>query len=153
MISEDLKWKKQTEAAVSKANRVLGMLKRTFVSRDMDLWRNLYVSLVRPHLEYAIQVWKPNLVGDVSRIEAVQRRETKISPCLKNFNYEERLRRMRLTSLSDRRIRGDLIEMFKVVNGIDKINWIRKPIFRNDENHSGPASSVRGPIHRFRRVF
>ena len=49
LVSDDLKWRKQIDMAVSKANRILGMLKKTFVSRDADLWRNLYVSLVRPH--------------------------------------------------------------------------------------------------------
>ena len=76
-------------------------------------------------MEYAVQVWNPNLIGDALRIEDVQRRATKIPTCLKNLSYEDRLRRMRLTSLSDRRIRGDLIEMLKMVNGIEKINWNR----------------------------
>ena len=63
------------------------MLKKTFVCRDVDLWRNLYVSLVRPHLEYAVQVWNPNLVEDALKAEVVQRRATKIPTCLKNATY------------------------------------------------------------------
>ena len=46
---------------VGKANRMLGMLKKTFESRDPKLWKELYVSLVRPHLEYAVQAWNPHL--------------------------------------------------------------------------------------------
>ena len=57
LIFEDLKWKKQVYLAVSEANKVLGMLKKTFMSREVKLWRDLYVSLIRPHLEYAIQIW------------------------------------------------------------------------------------------------
>ena len=56
-VSSQLTWKKQVESMVSKANRVLGMLTRTFVCRDLSLWKSLYVSLVRPHLEYASTVW------------------------------------------------------------------------------------------------
>ena len=52
----------------------LGMLKRTFVGRDIGLWKQLYVSMMRPHLEYAFQVWSPFRVGDISRLEKVQKR-------------------------------------------------------------------------------
>ena len=47
----------QVRHAASKANKVLGMLLKTFVSRESDLWKKLYISLVRPHLEYAVQAW------------------------------------------------------------------------------------------------
>ena len=54
------------------------MLKRTFESREPGLWKDLYVSLVRPHLEYAVQAWNPYLQGDIDKFERVQRRATKL---------------------------------------------------------------------------
>ena len=48
-ISEDLKWSDHVRFAAAKANKVLGCLKRTFVSRDCEIWLKLYISLVRPH--------------------------------------------------------------------------------------------------------
>ena len=48
-VSDDLKWNGHVNRMVAKANRILGMLKRTFESRDPGLWKDLYVSLVRPH--------------------------------------------------------------------------------------------------------
>ena len=65
IIAEDLRWKGHISTIVSKANRILGMLKRTFICRDPGLWKDLYVSLVRPHLEYAAQAWSPFLEGDI----------------------------------------------------------------------------------------
>ena len=59
MVSEDLSWEVQIDNVVKKANRTLGMLKRTFYSRGPRLWRNLYVAFVMPHLEYAVQAWNP----------------------------------------------------------------------------------------------
>ena len=59
---------------IGEANRLLGMLKMTFESRDPKLWKELYVSLVRPHLEYAVQAWNPHLQGEIDKIERVQRR-------------------------------------------------------------------------------
>ena len=55
MVSEDLSLLVEIDNVFKKTKRILGMLKRTFYSRDPRLWRNLYVLLVRPHLEYAVQ--------------------------------------------------------------------------------------------------
>ena len=71
--SDDLKWSGHVNRMVVKANRILGMLKRTFESGDPGLWKDLYVSPVRPHLEYAVQAWNPHLQGDIERIERVQK--------------------------------------------------------------------------------
>ena len=56
---------------------VLGILKRTFVTRNTDLWNKLYTSMIRPHPEYAVRVWNPRLIGDIERLEKVQRRAIK----------------------------------------------------------------------------
>ena len=61
MVSQDLNWEVKIDIAVKKANRTLSMLKRKFYSRDPRLWRNLYISLVRPHLKYIVQAWNPCL--------------------------------------------------------------------------------------------
>ena len=64
-VGYDLKWSGNLDRMVGKANRMLGMVKRTFVRKDPGLWKYLYVSIVRPHLEYAVQVWNPHLQGDI----------------------------------------------------------------------------------------
>ena len=74
-----------------KANKKPGMLKRTFYSRDRSLWRNLYVSLVRPHLEFTVQAWNPYLEKDIIKIEKVQIRASKITYGFYNLSYEERI--------------------------------------------------------------
>ena len=60
------------------ANRIPGMFKRIFVSRDLGLWKDLYVSLVRPYLEYAVQAWNLHMEADIDRIERFQRRAIRI---------------------------------------------------------------------------
>lgn len=140
-ISSDLKWKKHVELIANKANRVLGMLKRTFTSRDVDLWKMLYVSLVRPHLEFAAPVWNSNAKGDIKMLEKVQERASKIPFDLRNLPYEERLRAWGLTTLEERRTRGDLIQIYKALNGIENFNWFTGPQFsprtqtRSSENN------------------
>ena len=94
MIAEDVKWINQINHVVNKANRMLGLLRRTFESRDSSLWKDLYLALIRPHLEYAVQTWNPHLIGDIEKLELVQRRDLKIPECFESLRYSERLLRL-----------------------------------------------------------
>ena len=68
MISRNLKPHDQVCKANSTANKVLGMLKSTFVSRYAELWKRFYTTYVRPHLEYAVQAWNPYATKDVKNL-------------------------------------------------------------------------------------
>ena len=76
-----------------------------------------YKTLVRTHLEFASSVWHPYKAKHIDMIENVQRRATKQLPGMKNLTYAERLRQLKLPSLSFRRVRGDMIELYKITNG------------------------------------
>ena len=107
---------------MKKANQVLGILKKTYYTRDAKTIACLYKAMVRPHLEYGNTIWGPFYKGDIKLVESVQRRATKIIPELRDKPYEERLRKLRLPSLTHRRRRGDMIQMYKVVKGIVRID-------------------------------
>ena len=77
----------------------------------------LYKTLVRPHIEYCVQAWRSHLVKDIAFIENVQHRATRMIPSLRSLSYEQRLAALNLTTLEVRRLRGDLIEVFKIING------------------------------------
>jgi hypothetical protein len=126
-LSSDLKWKVQCEKASQKANNMLGILKRTFINRNPLLWKNLYTTYIRPNMEYAITVWNPSCKKDIQTLEKIQRRSTRVAHCLKDLNYEERCAHLNLQKLTERRIRGDMIQKFKFINCIDKINWHVQP--------------------------
>ena len=83
----------------------------------------LYKAIVRPHLEYCIQAWNPHLRKDVDMLEKIQRRTTKLIPELRDLTYEERLKECGLTTLETRRLRGDQIEVFKILNGYENIDY------------------------------
>ena len=151
IVSKNLKWHEHIQNIASKANRILGMLKRTFESRELELWKKLYISLVRPHLEFAVQVWNPTLQTDIDTIEKVQERATRIPSTHKNLNYTERLKSWGITSLDERRKRGDVIELYKTINGIEDIDWINPPTPKALIEIPGPASSVRGHSLRINR--
>ena len=58
-----------------------------FVSRDIELWKKLYIALVRPHLEFSAQVWSPYLAKDIVEVEKVQARATRIPWKLNDLPY------------------------------------------------------------------
>ena len=102
---------------MGKANKSLGILKRSFVSREPKMWKNLYTSLVRPYLEYASSVWNSLLQSEIDELKKVQRREKRISNEAYKLEYEERTKIWELTSLEERRKRGNLIQMFRQFKG------------------------------------
>jgi len=81
----------------------------------------LYKSFVRPHLEYCSPVWSPNYRKDEILLERVQHRLTRFFDDLKDLDYNERLRKLKLWSLQERRNRADLVELFKMVRGISTV--------------------------------
>lgn len=101
---------------------------RAFTCRDSELWKKLYISLVRPHLEFASTVWNPHTEGDKKTLEKVQERATKIPLEMKNRKYEDRLKIWEITSLTERRKRGDLIQTYKIKSNLESINWFTGPL-------------------------
>ena len=69
-----------------------------------------------------MQFWSPQLGKDKAAIERVQRQDTRLILGLARLSYEERLKETGLYTPEWRRLRGDIIEMFKIMKGIDKIS-------------------------------
>ncbi|KAK8741933.1 hypothetical protein OTU49_002018 [Cherax quadricarinatus] len=120
LVSSNLKPRQQCISVRNKANRILGFISRSINNRSPQVVLQLYTSLVRPHLDYAAQFWSPYYRMDINSLENVQRRMTKLIPCIRNLPYEDRLRALNLHSLERRRIRGDMIEVYKWKTGINK---------------------------------
>ena len=93
----------------------------------------LYKTYIRPHLEYAVQAWSPHLKKDIALLEKVQRRATKLIPCIRHLSYVDRLKETKLYSLEQRRLRGDLIETFKILNDLEGIN--KGKLFNTNPHH------------------
>ena len=98
------------------------MIRRNITYKDKSLIIPLYKAIVRPHLEYCIRAWNPYLRKDVDMLEKIQRRATKLIPGLRDLTYEERLKKCGLTTLETRRLMGDQIEVFTILNGYENID-------------------------------
>ena len=122
LIDNELKFEKHIKGIVNKANRMLWMIKIGFACMDKEMFLNLYPVLVRPLLEYCVQVWSPHMKKHIDLLEGVQIRATKLVPGLRNKSYEERLKILGLTTLEERRVRGDMIETYKILTGKEDVN-------------------------------
>ena len=123
LFDDSLSFSKHITTKTKKAKSVLGVIHKTFDYKAIPIMENLYTGLVRPHLEYAVQVWSPYLRKDIIELEKVQKRATKRIPELKGLSYERRLDRLGLTTLEERRARGDAIETFKILGGHENVSY------------------------------
>ena len=113
IIQDNLKVDKQVAASVAKAIKMLGMIRQSFKSRDEKMMLQLYKSVVRPHVEFAISSWSPHFKKDIEAIEKIQHRFTRLLPRMKHLSYEDRLIKLNLTTIERRRITSFLYSKTK----------------------------------------
>lgn len=122
-IDEFLSFDTHINQAINKSNRILAIVRKTFDYMDKRIFMQLYKGLIRPNLEYAMPVWKPYKICQIEALENVQRRATKMVSEISHLPYNQRLRVLKLPTLSYRRERGDMIETYKLTTdnlGYDK---------------------------------
>ena len=116
-IDRELTFEHHVETQVAKANKLLGLIRRTFTVLDAPTMMLLFKALVRPHLEYAVTAWAPCTLGAQRKVEDVLRRATRLVPELRHLEYEDRLAKAGIPSMLFRRERADMLEMYKYING------------------------------------
>ena len=120
IFNSDFNFREHIYTSISKAKSTMAWLLRNIISRNSEVMITVYKSLIRHHLEYCCQAWSPKARHGNWRVildmEAVQRNFTRIIQGMENFSYRERLNKLKLTTLFERRMRGDLIETFKILN-------------------------------------
>ena len=117
----------------------------------------VYKALIRPHLEYCVQLWNPAAEhgnwSQILRIESVQRRFTRMIEGVGLLPYSERLQILQLTTLAERRSRGDLIEVYKASQGLSQLAGVFN-FSRSGQNLvCKPGNSKSSKVNRIKRNF
>ena len=128
LTSVNLLWNDHISNCISKANQMICWIARSIISREKSLMLRVYKTLVRPHLEYCVQLWNPlpehGNWATIITIECIQRRFTRMIDDIGLLPYSERLEILELTTLIERRARGNLIEVFKAKHGLSLLNGV-----------------------------
>ena len=144
IVSNTLKPSPQCAKAANKANSVLGQMSRSFQYRDKHVWVRLYKTYVRPHLEFAVQSWSPWYKKDIEALESVQKRAVNMVKGLNSATYEGKLREVGLTTLEERRKRGDIIQVWKYVHrGSDLVQFAANQHARLSRHTAKPLNICR----------
>ena len=120
-VNQEFTWRTHIDNSIKKANSTMAWIMRVIIVKDITTMTQLFKTLVRPHLEYCVQLWSPQPKHGnweiIKRIEEVQRNFTRQMNGLGSLSYKQRLEKLDLTTLLERRARGDLIETYKILSG------------------------------------
>ena len=117
-MNEHISWSEHIKQLCSKVRKLIGMLYRQFYTwTDTSTLITIYLTCIRPHLEYTAQLWDPYNKKDIELLESVQKFACKV--CLKcwDMDYQNMLHCLDIPPLSVRRRYLKLITMFNIVNG------------------------------------
>lgn len=117
-MCENAEFSLQIDNAVKKAKQSIGWILRSFKSRETSLMLTLYKTMVLPLLEYCSQLWCPTTIGEIRKMESVQRTFTSRLDGMNDMNYWERLSHLKLYSLERRRERFMIIYVWKIIQGL-----------------------------------
>ena len=117
-IDNNLDFNEHISKTASKARSLAGMINRTITFKTPEIMIPLYKALVRSVAEYANTIWCPFKRKDINCIEDIQRHFTRRVCGMRGLDYGQRLKKLKLPSLEFRRLRGDLIECYKILHNI-----------------------------------
>ena len=117
ILSHDLSWSEQVQSVRSKSRRILGLLYRQFYNNAPGASLvQLYLSLVRPHCDYASAVWSPHVMKDKAALEDVQKCACRMATRCRGSSYHNLLDLVGLPSLESRKLETRLCLLYKIIH-------------------------------------
>ena len=118
IMNDKATWKDHIDKVCSQVNQKAGWVLRTFKCRTTYFMKQMWKSLVQGHIDYCSQLWQPLQSGDLQRIENLQKIYTKRIPQVRELNYWERLKELKINSQQRRLERYRIIYTWKVLEGL-----------------------------------
>ena len=101
-MSADGTFREHIDCVIKKVKKLIGWLCRMFYSRDPQFMRQMYVSVIRPHIDYCSQLWGPGEGPHLDNLENLQAYYTRLIPSIRSLSYVDRLKALRLQSIQRR---------------------------------------------------
>ena len=117
LVDSNLKFHLHISEVCRKANGVANSILRGTICRSPEFMVQVFVTHIRPILDFGSVVWNTGYVGDIRMLESVQRRWTKQIVGFADHSYSVRLSLLNLFSVKGRLIRADLIQVWKIMSG------------------------------------
>ena len=141
-ITSDLSWRPHISNICNKTRKMIGLFYRRFYSNSSpQTLLKLYLSYIRPHLEYSSAVWNPHLKGEIADIEKVQKYALRV--CLKTWDpfasYNDLLAEAKLPSLRDQ---SSICHLFKIVKGLTDFPNAQREFHYNTRSAKSAALSI-----------
>ena len=118
IMNDKATWKDHIDKVCSQVNQKAGWVLRTFKCRTTYFMKQMWKSLVQGHIDYCSQLWQPLQSGDLQRIENLQKVYTKRIPQVRELNYWERLKELKMNSQQRRLERYRIIYTWKVLEDL-----------------------------------
>jgi len=122
VVDSHLCFTEHTANIVRKAHQRANLIHRCFTSKNPDLLVKAFKVYVRPILEFNSPVWSPGLLKDILLIESVQRKFTKRILSMSGLTYYSRLQVLGLESLEIRRLRTNVLLVYRIMFGMVRLN-------------------------------
>lgn len=156
LIDTSLKFHQHIANIVHKAGGLSCSILKATVNRDASFMVPLYISHIRPILEYASSVWNTGYIADLQLLESVQRRWTKNIRGLEHLDYSVRLRTLNLFSVKGRLLRHDLINYWKIFHGhspLSPSDLFPPPNHPGTRGHQFKIAHTRSQLEMRKRFF
>ena len=150
LLSTDLSWSRHIDSVCSRAKRILGLLYRQYYNHvGSEVIKQLYISLVRPHLEYACTVWDPHTRKDKESLERVQKFACRLATKRWDAGCNELYDLLNLPSLAHRRTHLKLCQLYKIIYGLC---YFPEDIFTNRSNSICRSVNPKALLQPFART-
>ena len=130
IVSHDLNFNEHINKITTICMVIMGMLLRTFETREREPMIKMFNSYLRSKLEYCCIVWSPNKQQFINKIEDIQRVFTRKIDGMEGLNYHERLRMLNMFSLERRR------ERYRIIYGWQQIEGIKENVMKLRTNNN-----------------
>ena len=139
LVDTNLKFHLHVGSLVRKANGVANQLLKATVCRSAKFMVTLFVSHIRPLLDFSARLWNVGYLGDVRKLEMVQISWVKEISGMRALPYTECLKSLELFSVYGRMVRGDLIKIWQAFHPVVDIVGLRNLL--DTQTHSATRSN------------